>query len=37
MDKLHVFLGTHDHLDHIDHEAWKIWAKSVSAIHHRNR
>lgn len=22
------FLGTHDHLDHIDHEAWKIWAKS---------
>lgn len=22
------FLGTHDHLDHIDHAAWKIWAKS---------
>ena len=22
-----VFLGTHDHLDHIDHEAWKTWAK----------
>ena len=22
-----AFLGTHDHLDHIDHEAWKIWAK----------
>ncbi|MCR5120004.1 MAG: MBL fold metallo-hydrolase [Lachnospiraceae bacterium] len=21
-----AFLGTHDHLDHIDHEAWKIWA-----------
>ena len=21
-----VFLGTHDHLDHIDHEAWRIWA-----------
>ena len=21
-----IFLGTHDHLDHIDHEAWKIWA-----------
>jgi len=20
------FLGTHDHLDHMDHEAWKIWA-----------
>lgn len=23
-----VFLGTHDHLDHIDHEAWKIWARN---------
>ena len=23
-----AFLGTHDHLDHIDHEAWKIWAKT---------
>ena len=23
-----IFLGTHDHLDHIDHEAWKIWAKT---------
>ncbi|MCR4798435.1 MAG: MBL fold metallo-hydrolase [Lachnospiraceae bacterium] len=23
-----AFLGTHDHLDHIDHEAWKIFAKS---------
>jgi L-ascorbate metabolism protein UlaG (beta-lactamase superfamily) len=23
-----VFVGTHDHLDHIDHEAWKIWAKT---------
>jgi L-ascorbate metabolism protein UlaG (beta-lactamase superfamily) len=23
-----AFLGTHDHLDHIDHEAWKIWAKA---------
>lgn len=22
-----AFLGTHDHLDHIDHEAWQIWAK----------
>lgn len=21
-----IFLGTHDHLDHIDHGAWKIWA-----------
>ncbi len=23
-----AFLGTHDHLDHIDHEAWKIWAQN---------
>ena len=23
-----VFLGTHDHSDHIDHPAWKIWAKT---------
>lgn len=23
-----VFLGTHDHLDHIDHEAWKVWART---------
>ncbi|MCR4692168.1 MAG: MBL fold metallo-hydrolase [Lachnospiraceae bacterium] len=23
-----VFLGTHDHLDHIDHASWKIWAKT---------
>ena len=23
-----AFLGTHNHLDHIDHEAWKIWAKT---------
>lgn len=23
-----VFVGTHDHLDHIDHDSWKIWAKS---------
>ncbi len=23
---INVFLGTHDHLDHIDHDAWKIWA-----------
>ncbi len=21
-----AFLGTHDHLDHIDHDAWRIWA-----------
>ena len=23
-----AFLGTHDHLDHIDHEAWRIWART---------
>lgn len=23
-----VFLGTHNHLDHIDHEAWKLWARN---------
>ena len=23
-----AFLGTHDHLDHIDHESWKIWAEN---------
>ncbi len=23
-----AFLGTHDHIDHIDHDAWKIWAKT---------
>ena len=23
-----AFIGTHDHLDHIDHDAWKIWAKT---------
>ena len=23
-----VFLGTHNHLDHIDHEAWRIWLKT---------
>ena len=22
-----AFLGTHNHLDHIDHEAWKTWAQ----------
>ena len=25
------FLGTHDHLDHIDHEAWRLWAKRCPA------
>ncbi len=24
-----AFLGTHNHLDHIDHEAWKIWAREI--------
>ena len=23
-----AFLGTHDHLDHIDHGAWRVWARS---------
>ncbi|MBR6954925.1 MAG: MBL fold metallo-hydrolase [Clostridia bacterium] len=23
-----AFLGTHNHLDHIDHEAWKTWART---------
>ena len=22
-----AFLGTHDHLDHIDHASWKVWAE----------
>ena len=22
-----AFLGTHNHLDHMDHESWKIWAR----------
>ncbi len=28
VEGVQVFLGTHDHLDHIDHEAWKVWAKT---------
>lgn len=27
MGGVDLFLGTHDHLDHIDHEAWKTWAQ----------
>ena len=23
-----AFLGTHNHLDHIDHAAWQVWARS---------
>ena len=23
---IHAFLGTHNHLDHIDHESWRAWA-----------
>ena len=23
-----AFLGTHDHLDHIDHDSWKVWAET---------
>ena len=26
MTGVHVFLGTHNHLDHMDHEAWRLWA-----------
>ena len=25
---LSVILGTHDHIDHIDHPAWKVWAQT---------
>ncbi len=31
MDELRdvdIFLGTHDHIDHMDHVAWKVWAKT---------
>ena len=28
MEGISAFLGTHDHLDHIDHPAWRVWAKS---------
>ena len=24
-----AFLGTHDHLDHMDHDAWRVWAQHV--------
>ena len=29
LEGVDVFLGTHDHLDHIDHAAWRIWAKAL--------
>ena len=29
MGGVDLFLGTHDHLDHIDHDAWKIWAGTL--------
>ena len=28
MEGITAFLGTHDHIDHIDHEAWKAFAKA---------
>ncbi|MBE5911213.1 MBL fold metallo-hydrolase [Pseudobutyrivibrio sp.] len=31
VDEVHevdVFLGTHNHIDHIDHDSWRIWSKS---------
>ena len=27
MEGIDAFLGTHNHLDHMDHEAWKVWAR----------
>ena len=27
MNGVSVFLGTHDHADHIDHPAWQVWAR----------
>jgi len=27
MTGIDAFLGTHNHLDHMDHEAWKIWGR----------
>ncbi len=24
-----AFLGTHDHIDHMDHKAWRIWAETM--------
>ena len=28
LEHVDVFLGTHNHRDHIDHDAWKIWART---------
>ena len=28
MTGIDFFLGTHNHIDHIDHPAWRIWAKA---------
>ena len=28
VDCVSVFLGTHDHIDHIDRPSWKIWAET---------
>ncbi len=28
MTGIHAFLGTHDHLDHIDHPSWQLWART---------
>ena len=28
MEGIDAFLGTHDHVDHIDHESWKVWART---------
>ena len=31
MGFVNAFLGTHDHLDHIDHGSWKLWARMTRA------
>lgn len=28
MEGVDAFLGTHNHIDHIDHPSWRIWAKT---------
>ena len=28
MEGIHAFLGTHNHLDHIDHACWQVWART---------
>jgi len=28
VEGVHAFLGTHNHLDHIDHASWRVWART---------